>query len=130
MQHNLLEHGGNTTLHNILLEGFGEKHGVIYKEMGQVQNTGYFIDDTLFYPGDALTNPEKAIDILALPTAGPFLKMSEVIDYALALKPNRAFPVHDAIMKSPATFNAWIGTILDKEGIAFVPMNDGDQHDF
>jgi len=98
--------------------------------MGQVQKTGYFIDDTLFYPGDALTNPEKPIDILALPTAGPFLKLSDVIEYALLLKPNRAFPVHDAIMKSPATFNAWISSILEKEGVAFVPMNEGDEHEF
>jgi L-ascorbate metabolism protein UlaG (beta-lactamase superfamily) len=126
----VVEHGGSSTVHDILFEGFGEKHGVIYKDMGQVQNTGYFIDNTLFYPGDALTNPEKPIALLALPTAGPFLKLSEVIDYAIALKPSQAFPVHDAIMKSPATFNGWVGMLLEKEGIAFVPLNEGEEHDF
>jgi L-ascorbate metabolism protein UlaG (beta-lactamase superfamily) len=126
----VVEHGGSTTILDIVLEGFGEKHGVIYKDMGQVQNTGYMIDNTLFYPGDALTNPEKPIGILALPTAGPFLKMSEVIDYTILLKPTKAFPVHDAIMKSPATFNTWIGTLLEANGVTFVPMNEGDEKDF
>jgi L-ascorbate metabolism protein UlaG (beta-lactamase superfamily) len=126
----VLEHGGSTTVLDVLLEGFGEHHGVIYKEMGQVQNTGYFIDGALFYPGDALTNPGKPVSILALPTAGPFLKLSEVVEYALQVKPTKAFPVHDAIMKSPATFNTWIGSILEGEGITFVPMNDGDEKEF
>ncbi len=56
--------------------------------------------------------------------------MAEVIEYALALKPTKAFPVHDAIMKSPDTFNVWIGTIISSEGVEFVPMKDGDEKDF
>ena len=49
-------------------------HG-IYHEAQHVTwplsaNTGFFIDDRLFYPGDALTDPKRPIDILALPVAG------------------------------------------------------------
>lgn len=126
----VLEHGGSTTVHDILLEGFGEHHAAIYKDLGQTQNTGYFIDDTLFYPGDALTNPNKPVDILALPTAGPFLKLAEVVEYALLLKPTRAFPVHDSIMKSPEMFNKWIGGLISQEGIEFISLNAGEEHDF
>lgn len=38
----------------------------MHKTLDPVQNTGYFINDKLFYPGDALTNPNKEIEILAL----------------------------------------------------------------
>lgn len=60
-----------------------------------MENTGYFIDEKLFYPGDAFTDPGRPIDVLALPVAGPWVKISESVDYALALKPRTVFPVHD-----------------------------------
>ncbi len=128
--HEVLEHGGSMNVDDILLEGFGEHHAEIYQEFGQVQNTGYFIDDTLFYPGDAFTVPGKPVDILALPVSAPWLKLSEVIAYALAVKPRRAFPVHDAILRSPSMVQGMLVPLLQKEGIEFVLMNEGDEHEF
>src|SRR5258706_2936027 len=66
-----LEKGENTTINEVLFEGYGEKHALIHKSLEPVQNTGYFIDNKLFYPGDALTEPNESVDILALPVAGP-----------------------------------------------------------
>ncbi|HTH93392.1 MAG TPA: MBL fold metallo-hydrolase [Candidatus Paceibacterota bacterium] len=128
--HELLEDGGSVVLNDIVFEGHGEHHAVIYKELGQVQNTGFFIDGTLFYPGDAFVNPQKEVAVLALPCAGPWMKLSEAIDYALFLKPAKAFPVHDAIMKNPAMMQGMLSTVLEKEGIAFVPMGEGDTQEF
>jgi L-ascorbate metabolism protein UlaG (beta-lactamase superfamily) len=130
IMYEVLEHGGTSVVHDIALEGHGEHHAVIYKEMGQVQNTGYFIDGTLFYPGDSFYNPQKPVDILALPVAAPWLKLSEVMDYVVAVKPARAFPVHDAIMKAPNMMNGMIAAVLQQEGIEFIPMGEGDTHDF
>lgn len=130
ISYEVLEHGGSNILHNILFEGFGEHHAVIYKEMGMVQNTGFFIDNTLFYPGDAFVNPQKPISILALPVSAPWLKLSEVIDYAIALKPSKAFPVHDAILSHPTMMQDMFASLLQKEGIEFVPMAAGDEREF
>jgi L-ascorbate metabolism protein UlaG (beta-lactamase superfamily) len=128
--HEILEHGGSKTEQGILLEGFGEKHAVIYKEMGQVENTGYFVDGKLFYPGDAFVVPGKPVDILALPVAGPWMKISEAIEYAIAVKPRVAFPVHDAIMRNPSMFHGFFGPLLKGVSVDFVSMSDGDSHDF
>ena len=130
ISYEVVEHGSSATVLDIVLEGFGEHHAVIYKEMGQVQNTGYFIDGTLFYPGDAFVNPQKPIDILALPVAGPWMKLSEALDYAFTLKPKQAFPVHDAILKNPAMMQGMFAPLFQSEGIEFVPMNEGDEHTF
>ncbi len=127
MKYQILEHGGSTTLLDILFEGFGEHHAEIYKEFGQVENTGYFIDNALFYPGDAFTNPGKHVDILALPVAGPWMKISEAINYALELKPRIAFPVHDGIYKHPALGHWLAQQMLPTQGIDFVPMVEGDE---
>src|SRR6185369_12639913 len=40
----------NSKSHGLLIEGIGTKHAVIYQDFGQVENTGYFINDKLFYP--------------------------------------------------------------------------------
>jgi L-ascorbate metabolism protein UlaG (beta-lactamase superfamily) len=97
----LLEHGQSRMDKGVVIEGVGESHAVIYPTIPSVQNTGYMIGKKLFYPGDALTNPERSVDILALPVAGPWMKISDAIDYAIALKPKIWFPVHEAILKDP-----------------------------
>jgi L-ascorbate metabolism protein UlaG (beta-lactamase superfamily) len=136
--HEVLEDGENAEYAGIRIEGFGERHAEIYKEFGQVQNTGYFIDGTLFYPGDAFTipstalgaGPQKQVDILALPVAGPWMKIKEAIEYALAVRPRVAFPVHDGIYKHAELGSSMPAKVLPENGITFVPLNAGEEQEF
>lgn len=109
----------------IHIEGHGTQHAEIYKEIGQVENTSYFIDE-LFYPGDAFYNPNKSVSILALPTAGPWVKVKDVIDYALLVRPKVAFPVHDAGLLSPGLNARTPEMVLTKEGIKFIILPIGE----
>ena len=122
--------GQKNDSHGILVEGFGDKHQEIYKELGQVENTGYFIDNKLFYPGDAFTNPGKPVDILALPIAGPWMKIHEAIDYCLAIKPRTSFPVHDGMLKFLGPVHLVPKKIFEENGIQFVPMVEGEEKEF
>lgn len=128
--HEILEEGGVTSILDIAFEGHGEHHAEIYKEIGQVQNTGFLIDNILFYPGDAFTIPNKSVEILALPVSAPWLKLSEVINYALAVRPKHAFPVHDAILAHPTMMQNMMIPLLEKEGIVFTPLNAGEEKEF
>ncbi len=128
--HELLEHGGAKDFSGIRVAGHGEKHAVIYKEFGQVQNTGYFFADRFFYPGDAFYNPGKPVEILALPVSGPWMKISEAIDYAKAIKPKVAFPVHDGMLKIFGPFHSVPQKLLADAGIRFEIMNESDSRDF
>ena len=105
-----------TTIKDVLIEGRGEKHAVLHSSVPRSDNTGYIIAGRLFHPGDALTIPDQPIEILALPIAGPWLKMSESIDYALAVNPKICFPIHDG----RGTFTALFEKILPEHGIKFV----------
>lgn len=122
--------GQKNESYGVLVEGYGDKHALIYESWGQVENTGYMIDGKLFYPGDAFTNPNRPVDILALPVAGPWMKISEAIDYALALKPRVVFPVHDGILKQPGLSHKASENILKAKGVEFVPMIEGDENEF
>ena len=77
------------------LKFFGEKHALIHASVPLIDNVGVLVDDTLYYGGDSYTVPDVPVDTLALPIGAPWLKIGEAIDYALAVKPKRAFPVHD-----------------------------------
>jgi L-ascorbate metabolism protein UlaG (beta-lactamase superfamily) len=114
---------------NVLIEGIGKKHAEIYKTLPSVENTGYFIAGRLFYPGDAFYNPKRPVEILALPVAGPWMKISEAIDYALEIKPKFAFPVHDGmlIQQGKGPFK-WLGeTILGPAGIKIIQMEENKE---
>ncbi len=126
----LLEHGGAGDFGGVSVEGFGEKHAVIYREFGLVQNTGYFFQSRFFYPGDAFYDPKKPVEILALPVCGPWMRISDAIDYAKALKPKVAFPVHDGMLKFIGPFHGVPQKILTEAGIDFRPANEGTVLEF
>ena len=126
----LVEHGQSRDERGVSIEGHGELHAPIYPGIPQVQNTGFFIADRFFYPGDALFNPGKPVEILALPVAGPWLKMSEVIDYAKAIHPKVVFPVHDGMLKILGPFHMLPEMMLTKIGINFLALESGKEMQF
>ncbi len=93
-----LEGTESKTIKDILLQAYDGTHEEIFEEYGLVQNTGYFIDDHLFYPGDSYTNPNREVPVLALPVAGPWCKVTDALHYVLKIAPQKAFPVHDAVL--------------------------------
>lgn len=130
ISYELVQDSQQNDLHGVLIEGFGDKHAQIYKEFGQVENTGYFIDNKLFYPGDAFTNPGKPVDILAVPIAGPWMKASEAIEYVSQVKPRVTFPVHDGIWKTKGFMQMLFAKFIPELGVEFVPMVEGDEKEF
>lgn len=125
-----VEHGQGTEKKGVAIEGFGTEHAAFHESIPNVQNTGYLVGGKLFFPGDALTVPAKAVEILALPVAGPWMKFSEAVDYAVATKAKKAFPVHEGIMKSPAFIIQRMATVLETLGVGFTPMEAGQTVDF
>ena len=82
------------------VEVVGEKHAVIHPELPHFDNSGYLLTvrgTTVFHPGDSLTVPPIAPDILMLPVSAPWLKVSECIDYAREVGARRSLAIHDAV---------------------------------
>jgi hypothetical protein len=44
------------------------------------------------------------VDLLLLPTAAPWLKVSEAVDYLRAVAPALAVPIHQAILAKPEKY--------------------------
>ncbi|MDB5167103.1 MAG: hypothetical protein JWN26_248 [Candidatus Saccharibacteria bacterium] len=80
------------------LEFFGGTHAEIHPDIPLIDNLGVLINQKLYYPGDSFALPNKPIDVLALPVSAPWLKISETIEFLIAVKPRLVFPTHDAIL--------------------------------
>lgn len=128
IEHTVLEGQGVAEIAGVPLAAYDGEHVEIFQEVGKVQNTGYFIADHLFYPGDAYTEPGREVPVMALPVAGPWCKVSEAIEYALAVKPKTAFPVHDAVLSEggkQATYPHFKRE-LENIGSNFIECADGE----
>ena len=56
--------------------------------------------------------------------------MSESINYALEVKPEACFPVHDGVLANPAMMQGLFTTILSKNEIEFMSLNAGEELEF
>ncbi len=83
------------------VEVIGSRHAVIHPDIPGIPNVGYLIGERFFTPGDALTVPEPEVEVLGLPTAAPWLKLSEAVELLRTVRPRLAFPVHDAVLATP-----------------------------
>lgn len=128
INHNKVSDREEISLGEIKVIGIGEKHAQMHKSIPLSDNLGFLIDGRLWYPGDAFTDPKKDVEILALPVSGPWMKISEAIDYALMLKPKKVFPVHDGIRFGSA--HVLPNKILSANSIEFIPMIEGDEKEF
>jgi len=82
------------------LEFHGGHHAIIHESIPAIPNLGVFINELIYYPGDAFTLTHKPVDTLALPVAAPWLKIGEVIDFLTLINPRVAFPTHDKILSN------------------------------
>lgn len=116
----VLKHGEKIVEKGVEIEAIGEKHAAMHPAIPQSTNVGFFIQNNLFYPGDALTLPGKPVKWLALPVIAPWMKMSEAIDYAIAVKPKGCFPVHEGILIHPGFAYRVPPMVLEKQGIKWI----------
>lgn len=123
-----IEPGMPIDVGGVSVESFGTEHAVVYGS-SPCRNTGFLIGGELFVPGDALHDvPSKPVRVLALPTGGPWMKIAEAVDYAKAVKPTKAFPIHDAMYIED--YQQWlvprvVGGNLESDGIEFIDMPAG-----
>jgi hypothetical protein len=52
----------------------------------------------LFHPGDSYETAPEDVDLLAAPLHAPWAAAKELIDFARAVGPRFAVPIHDALL--------------------------------
>ena len=109
----------------------GELHAVIHPEFPRFDNSGYLLqlgDERVYHPGDALTEPGEDVDVLCVPVSAPWLKASEAIDFARAVKAPRNLAIHDRVYSEAglAIVDGHMDAFLPDAGQHYVRLRDGD----
>jgi L-ascorbate metabolism protein UlaG (beta-lactamase superfamily) len=127
-----IEDGAELIVADVSVRSFGKQHSYIYGETPKCQNTGFMIANRFYYPGDSFHIPNAPVEILALPVAGPWMKLAECIDYAKAVKPKIIIPVHDGFIREDrgASLRRFPLMFLEPEGIELRDMHDGSVETF
>lgn len=90
--------GSAFTAGGIDVHGYGEWHARIHRDLPLVRNTGFLIGGKVFHPGDALTDPEVPVELLLVPSHGPWTRTGDLIDFVRQVHPARVSPIHDAML--------------------------------
>ncbi len=114
--------GEQVNVSTFSLEFVGGKHATIHAELHQpFENVGVIVNDTLYHPGDSLELPGRAVKVLSTPIIAPWEKVSESVDFLIAVKPEIAFPSHDAFLNENGIqlYDRWHSMAAEKHGITY-----------
>ncbi len=108
----------------------GELHAVIHPDLPRFSNSGYVLtlgDQRVYHPGDALTPPGEEVDVLCAPICAPWQKVSEAIDFALAVGAPRNLAIHDKVYSAVglSVLDTHLGRFLGEAGLEYARPEDG-----
>ncbi len=123
-------HPGSTlTVGAVQVQVQGGRHAVIHPAFPGLDNVALLLGtaeapNQLLHPGDSFHVPGVAVDVLALPTAAPWMKLSEGVDYLQAVAPRVAVPIHQAVTTIASLhYDAFAG--LAPEGTTVTVLEPG-----
>jgi L-ascorbate metabolism protein UlaG (beta-lactamase superfamily) len=111
------------------VRAYGGWHALIHPDIPRVPNLGFVVDETVYHPGDSFDVPTGArIDTLFVPVSAPWLKTAESIEFVRAVKPRRAYALHDALLND--AYAGLVNQLLTKlSGAEYRRLGAGDTLD-
>jgi L-ascorbate metabolism protein UlaG (beta-lactamase superfamily) len=107
----------------------GGRHALVYADFPDFENLAFLVDGGAFlHPGDSFEHPVEPVGVLAVPVAGPWVKVGDAIGYLRAVAPRVAVPFHQGDLVSTATAYDMLG-LFTPEGTAFRPLEPGTPTD-
>ncbi|GIH24865.1 MBL fold metallo-hydrolase [Acrocarpospora phusangensis] len=111
-----VRHGDTFMTAGFTVRTVGEWHAPVHPDVAIIQNVGFFVDEQLFYPGDALTPPGGEVPTLLLPTSAPWLRLYDMVEYLRSVHPARAYSTHDGMLNEIGhrLIDGWLESEGDK----------------
>lgn len=104
----------------------GGEHALIHPEVPRAVNVTYLVEPagagaggvgggSVFHPGDSYDPPaalpEAGLGVLLVPVSGPWMRLSEAIDFARSVPAGFVVPIHDGLLSEIG--HALVGRWLD-----------------
>ena len=102
------------------LKFFGKNHAEIIPGVVPCENIGVVIDGEYVNPGDSFDVPENLdeVKVLFVPSAAPWCKVTEGMEYIKTVKPKNVVPVHTAVLSDlgDGFNNNWLRVAAEEVG--------------
>lgn len=106
---------------------FGGRHALIHGDLPRVANVAFLVENVL-HPGDSFTVPELPVDTLLTPLSAPWMKLAEAADFTRAVRPRRAFPIHDGLLNSAghSVMDGSMRRLVEPHGVEYTRLEPGE----
>ena len=123
----VVAHGDTFTAAGFDVCVYGVEHALVHHDIPVIPNIGFAVAGGVFHPGDALTVPEEPAATLLLPANAPWLKVSEMVDYARKVRPRRAYAIHDGLLNARGLgmLDHWLKIAAEAVGGVFARLEPG-----
>ncbi|MCR6713013.1 MAG: MBL fold metallo-hydrolase [Demequina sp.] len=105
---------------------FGGKHAEIHPDMDTGENVAYLVDGRVYHPGDSFFAPGEPIEVLLLPTSGPWHTTGGAMDFVRTVAPRRAIQIHE-IFASDFGQNAMVQRIAGAANVQLELVPNGQE---
>ncbi len=133
-QAQIAQAGDAASVGEFRLRFFGENHAAIVPGEVPCQNIGVVIDEKVVNPGDSFDLPDnlERPEVLLVPSAAPWCKVSEGMEYIRRAQPRRVIPVHNAVLSELGNTinNNWLKLAADEVEAEFYGLGVGEELDF
>jgi len=124
--------GGEQLDVGVAVRVVGEWHAVIHEDLPRFHNCGYVVEADgrkVYHPGDSFTVPDEAVDVLCLPVAAPWLKMSEAVDFGREVGAARNVAIHDAVASDIGLgiLDTQVGALLGARDLDYTRLRAGQE---
>ena len=104
VEHETVEPGASLEVGGARVEVLGGQHAIIHPDIPRIPNNAYLVDGTHFHPGDALDTVPENLEVLFLPTAAPWQKLADAVDYLRQVAPRTVVPIHQGLLAVPGMY--------------------------
>ncbi|HEX4430196.1 MAG TPA: MBL fold metallo-hydrolase [Frankiaceae bacterium] len=117
--------GDDLSVAGISIAVYGGRHAEIAPGFPTPPNVGYAIGGLFAYSGDAYTPPPEPVQVLAIPTAAPWLRADETVSYLQQVAPKAVVPVHDGMLATTDLYYNIYRRYATEQDIEFRVLDDG-----
>jgi len=121
-------HGDHYPVGPFTVEFFGDLHAEIHRSIPIIENRGVLVNDKVYYPGDSFTLPDRPVELLAVPTSAPWLKVGEIMDFVQAVHHKKSIATHNALLSEFGhnLNNGRVKAITESKGGQFTYLLSGE----
>jgi len=121
-------HGDHYPVGPFTVEFFGDLHAEIHRSIPIIENRGVLVNDKVYYPGDSFTLPDRPVELLAVPTSAPWLKVGEIMDFVQEVDHKKSIATHNALLSEFGhnLNNGRVKAITEAKGGQFTYLLSGE----